>query len=280
MIFSALRVASGLVTLFLLFSCEPVFAQQQALSGEMKQKSLLASRPLFEFFYTGKTDLAQEESRKDFSHQLYLNSKYSTQVADLSMGTGLIIEAVGNNITKENDNPSFDDLYLGISKGYQPHSRLNYIFEYEHALPTGKQSRIEEIKSISTGRVMILHQPARLKLSFLHLLEASYVYNTYEVSPLSFQFNSDYNSRYEFRVSYSVTNSWKLGAKASIANVHFINGDNEIKNSTSQFIKFQQKKWSTTLTHLMGTYDENDHVRFLYQDNTKQRISLGVEVEI
>jgi len=230
--------------------------------------------------YLGKSNLAQDQEVKSSSHAVGFSASYPfAESIQLSMYSGLSSVAVGSNVTKKEGNPAWQDLDLGASISTEISSSTKLSAGLINSFPTGYESQREEIKSISSAQIHLSTDFFNSRLNIGNFLKTSYIFNTNEVSPNSLEINPEYTGLYSLGAVFKLHRNWSLGAKASAETVHFINSYDDLKTNTVQFVQFREKKWKATLSHLIGTYDENDHVRLLYQDFTKQVVSLGVEIE-
>lgn len=253
-----------LIICFLLFSCEPAFAAGANYLG---------------FSYLTKTDLMQQSDKKSSVHEVDLSAEFKlSKISMLWMGTGLTAQAVGNNVAKKQDNPSWKDFSLGISQTVKLNSFHEFAIGVSNNFPTGNESRKEEYKSMLSGDLSLKTTLFEDKVFIRNRFRYSYIFNTYESSPTTLQSNPEQLMHYSLGSGVALTKNWSIGIAASVESVQFLNNENQNRNNSSQFIRYSQKNWNLSVSNLIGSYDENDTPLYLYRDDTKQIISMEVEI--
>ncbi|MBC7741758.1 MAG: hypothetical protein H7061_06160 [Bdellovibrionaceae bacterium] len=235
--------------------------------------------------YTATTNMADERSNKLYEHKTdfelgYNLGKWAAGDTGVGLGSGLLVRADGNNLRKEESNLQWDDVSLKVNYVRKVFSDSKIYLEAAEDLPTGYESQTEGYKS-TLELLGILTTPLfsdRLKL--INVISGSAILNTYSESPNSLASNPDYAAIYKLKALLTVYGGLAVGTSASFKSVHFINGENKLRSSTSQFIQYSVGNWKLSLAYLMGNYDENDTYRFLYLDQDRRVFKLGVNFEI
>ncbi len=251
-----------------------------------KPKSLLALSPWsLTTDYTASTNMADERFNKTSEHTLdaeidYSFGRFLNGECGVSIATGLISYADGNNIRNDGNNPIWNDLSLGFSYGQRTWANSKIVFSINENLPTGYESQSEGYKSVVETNAALATPIFIKSLTLTNTMGMAYIVNSFSDSPNSLASNPNYVSSYKLGLSFRLPAGFSVGAVGILKSVHFMNDENQLRSSTSEYIQYKAKVWSISLAYLMGNYDENDTYRFLYLDENRRVFRLGVKLEI
>lgn len=268
----------------------PAFAQMTPQKSVIRVKK--TARPAAEakdwsvgIDYGVSTNFANENSNRTYENSLEAAFSYSLgQVghgkAGLTIGSGFLAYADGNNIRKEETNPVWNDVSIALSYGQKLFGDSKFVVELTENLPTGYESQMEGYKSVVALATSLATPILNDKLTLINTVAFSAIMNSFAESEATLEANAENIALYSFGVSYAIGAGFSVGAKAVAKSVHFTNNENQLRTSTSEFVRYHGANWAASLSYLLGNYDENENYRFLYLDDTRRVFKLGVSFEI
>ena len=228
-----------------------------------------------------KTDLNKPESKRPYTHNLDISFGYDwLKDLSISMGTGLEMKADGNNVRNEEGNPAWNDLNVSLGWKTGLFSNSTLTLSASEDLPTGTESRAEEVKSVIGAEAALTSHFLNKRIFLASGASVSRIIQTFDYSPTTLESNPDTLTTAGLNLSYIVNGGWAVGVSGNAQSVHFINGENALRTSTSEFIAYRYRNWKFNLSYSFGNYDKNDSYKLLYLDETRRVIKLGVKVEI
>lgn len=228
-----------------------------------------------------RTDLNKPESKRPYTHTLDFNFDYELKKElSIGVGTGLEILADGNNVRNEQDNPSWNDLSLSIGWKLNPFSNSTLTLSASEDLPTGTESRAEEVKSVVGAGAQLASHFLNKRLFLTGETAVARIIQTFDISPTTLASNPDTVTKGGLSVSYVLGAGFAIGIAGDVRSIHFINGENALRNKASEFIAYRYRNWKFNLSYSFGNYDKNDSYKLLYLDETRRMVRLGVNVEI
>ncbi|MGZ5278644.1 MAG: hypothetical protein ACXWC9_01800 [Pseudobdellovibrionaceae bacterium] len=231
--------------------------------------------------FSSGTDMNKPPEKRRVQHSFSTSFGYDLR-KDLStnIGTGFEMIAEGSNIRNEEGNPAWDDINVDLDWRTSIFSNSSFRASVSESLPTGSESRAEQVKSVLVGEVGLSTPFFRKRLNLTNSLNVARLFQTFDYSPNTLESNPDTVTSGALGLSYSITSYIMIGATASAKSVHYINGENVLRTSTSEFISYAYRNWKLKLSYTLGHYDKNDSYKFLYLDDARQLVKLGVQVEI
>lgn len=256
-----------------------------AKKNNLSKKEEVKSDWSVNLMYFVSSNLAEESDKRPYKHFLYSEVEYNMGhlgSGDWGITASTALEGLsdGNNFNNKEANPKWHDLDLGLDYQQKIFSQSALILSMTVSLPTGYDSQIEEVKSTLNSEARLMTPFLNKKLSMMNRLAGSYIFNTYSESVTSKESNVNYLGEYGLGFSYSLVKGFTIGAGFNAKSFHAINGENELRTSTSQFIGFKQKSLSLKLSYLNGQYDQNDSVRIYYLDEVRRVIKFEVVYDI
>lgn len=256
-------------------------AVQSKSSANQPQKS--KESPLsFGVDYLFIIDQNQSRSVKSSKHSLDLSGSYGfTQSLSAGLGTAVKWNADGNNVKKTEDNPKWEDLEIQLGYKTKTNKDINLGVELIDALPTGYESRTEGVRNTigvlgTTGR-SFFNKAVNLSAA----VGANAIMQTYDYSITTGESNPDSMYLAKIGLGLKIFSGFSLGASYQLWSFHFINGENNLaRNQTSLSAKYNFKNITALASYSFGNYDKSDGYKFLFVDDTRQIISLGVAFEI
>ncbi len=235
--------------------------------------------------YGVSTNLANENSNRVYENSLdaelsYSLGKIGNGEAGLSIGSGLLAYADGNNIRKQESNPIWNDIAIGFSYGQKVFGSSKLVLAFTENLPTGYESQMEGYKSVIDSAASLAVPFFNGSLSVVNTIAFSAIINSYAESTSTLETNTDNVTVYSLGINYVIGAGFSIGAKGVVKSVHFMNNENQLRTSTSEFIRYKGSNWAASLSYLLGNYDENENYRFLYLDDTRRVFKFGVNFEI
>ncbi len=231
--------------------------------------------------FSSATDLNQSDNKRPYTNTLDLGFDYDLRKdISASVGTGLVWLADGSNVRNEEGNPAWNDLSLSLGWKTNLFSNSMATLSVSEDLPTGSESRAEQVKSVIGTEAELDNPFFNKRLVLVNLLNISRLVQTFDSSPNTLESNPDTVTTGRFKLSYRIASHISIGASASAKSVHFINDENVLRTNTSEFISYAYRNWNFKLSYTLGQYDKNDSYKFLYMDETHRFIKLGVQVEI
>ncbi|GEM_PF-4544413 len=226
-------------------------------------------------------DMAQEPADRTYDQTLSMSVAYKLNKTQ-SIGTqmGVSYYAIGNNIPKEEGNPRWDDISLGWSQDLGEINNLKLSHSVGAFAPTSYDSQFEGIK---TGLSYSLGASHKFYfINFSHGLSAAYTQHTYDYSPTTNRKNSAWSNSYTFSVGipYKINKDFGVGISQNVANRSAFDNEYILVTSTLIYAGVKLGKANISLNYLMGSYDENQTMRFFYVNEWKQKVNLGVSYEI
>jgi hypothetical protein len=272
----------GLSSLAQAASAQPAPAKSSMATTVVSSKEKKESKDWsLGFSYGASTNLMKEERNRDYKNVIGSElTIQNTKRLSTSLETSFHWMAQGNNISREEDASGWDDLTLGLAYQYPLADNWSLSASLQNAFPTGNESRQEGIRS-ATGaglstNVSFFQKQLGLNLS-TNLTKVS---NSYDYSRTSGQSNTDLVSVTSIGAGYSVTSYLRLSLSHSICSIRNVHGELFGQSSSSVSMGTKYKNMSASLGYSVGTYEENDGYRFMYLDDTKQVVKLGVGFEI
>jgi hypothetical protein len=231
--------------------------------------------------FASATDINESDAKRPYTNSLDIGFDYDLRRdISASVGTGLVWEADGNNIRHEEGNPASKDLTVALGWKTKLLSNSMATLAASEDLPTGSESRAEQVKSVLGAEAELDSLFFEKNLVWVNSLGVNRLIQTFDSSPNTLESNPDTVTSVGTRLVYKVTSHIAIGAAASAKSVHFINGENVLRTSTSEFISYGYRNWKFNLAYVLGQYDKNDSYKFLYLDDTHRFIKFGVQVEI
>ena len=231
--------------------------------------------------YRVRTDLQKSGERRDFTHmfasEFYydLNSQWT-----VSTNTAVRWIAEGQNIPKEQDNPSWDDLTTSIGYSMKLSPDLKWETSVSNDFPTGNDSRNESIKNtatVSTGLTAMYFDKALVLSSNL---EASKIFQSYDISTVGGESNIDNETAIMATIAYAIFEQTKISFMHSFKSIRQINGELQSKNTSTVSVSYKYKQAKIKLDHILGNYEKSDGYQLLFVDDTKRVVRLGVSFDI
>lgn len=261
------------------FSAVTVKAVVPKVSNEFWERSH------FDLSYSLRTDLNEIKDKSSqyaqYTHNISAGYSYELIPKKLTGGIilGLSYYSVGNNIVKNEDNPQFDDITLAATYNFDLLHKADSILAITNSLPTSQSSQIEGYKSI-LGLSYNLSLPIfSLPLSFNQNLTVGGIFNTYSESPTTLSSNPLASEAYTASVRFK----WKsffAGLGGKVKNTNYINGENKINVSSSEFMGLNIKSFSLLLSLVNGTTDEYVKPQFWYFNEYQRLIKFEVQYAI
>jgi len=272
---SFLIATTSVTTIAQSTSLRTVVASSKATHAEAKKNWNLSAE------FLSSTDLNKSETKRPYRHTFDTSFGYELR-KDLSasVGTGFEMMADGNNVRNEEGNPAWDDLNMGIGWKTPLFSNSTITVFVSEDLPTGSESRAEQVKSVLSGGLGLSSHFFNKRLVLGNSLGVARVFQTFDFSPNTLESNPDTVTTGSLKLAYLITSNITIGAAASAKSVHFINGENVLRTSMAEFINYRYRNWKFNLSYVLGNYDKNDSYKFLYLDDTHRLVKLGVQVEI
>jgi hypothetical protein len=232
--------------------------------------------------YSMTTDQNQQTSQKTSRQQLALEANYKlTSNLSVELGTAVLWTADGTNVVKKEDNPSWDDLDIGLSYSNQILSNLKYSLGIVDSLPTGYESRTEEVRNTTTATGGLSSKFFDKKLTLSSNVSGAYIAQTYDYSITNGESNPDSLFRGNLSMSYKVLEGLSLTAAYSLWSFHMINGENNLaRNQTNLTASYSYKNLNGFIKYGVGNYDKSDGYKFLYVEDYRQMVTVGVGFEI
>lgn len=258
-------------------------AMQGKTSLKNSEKNKKADGPFsFGLSYLFVQDQNQNRPVKTSKHNFEIFGDYSlSESVQAGLSSTVIWTADGKNVKKTEDNPRWEDLDLQLSYSKELESAWSYNIAVSDALPTGYESRTEGVRNTIGTQGTISKGVFAKKLNFSATAGASYIWQTYDMSVTTGESNPDSLYTGKIAASYKLMDSLSMGASYTLWSFHFINGENNLaRNQAAASIKYSFKNFVTTASFSLGNYDKSDGYKFLFVDDTRQIISLGVAFEI
>jgi hypothetical protein len=232
--------------------------------------------------YSFKSDQNQITSKKTSKHELGLSGEYSfSEAFKTSAETSVQWQAEGNNVQKKEDNPNWQDLEIGLSYTGQPFQNLKATVAVSDSLPTGYESRTEGVRNTIGLSGNLARTFFANKFVVTGGGSGSYIGQTYDYSITSGESNPDSFYTGTLAMSYQIIGGLKLGAKYVLWTFHMINGENNLaRNQSILSISYSTKMFRSFIGYSVGNYDKSDGYKFLFVDDTRQILSVGVGFEI
>jgi hypothetical protein len=234
-----------------------------------------------DFQYGLKTDLATESDRRSYENAFGASYSYHfLKDWNASVGTGLVAEAEGNNIRREEDNPFWQDISIGVGWSHSVFSESRWLVNLTEALPTGYDSQMEGTRSIVTSETQLQSPFFKRRLTLINSLSASHLFQTYDTSSATGTSNPDWVTSYSLGLSYSLPAHFSLNFKGAAKTVHFLDGSNGLRTSLAESLGYKFRNYSFYLSYFIGNYDENESAHMFTYDEDRRVVSLGVSIEI
>ena len=236
--------------------------------------------------YKVSSNLLNEDSKRPYNH--ILEAEYSVELGKIasgewgaSVGTGFEGISDGNNFKNEKDSKlHINDTDLSLFYSQKTFLESTLKVGISESLPTGYESQLESYLSI-VGMSAALSTPfLNNKLKISNVVSINGIINTYSESPITKESNPNVITSYNIKFGYQLYKNLVFGIGAGARNVRFLNGENSIRTSSSESISYNLSSMSISFSYLNGNYDDNDSLRFLFQDETRQVVKIGVSIEI
>lgn len=231
--------------------------------------------------YIVSTDLAKSGERRAYRHIFNTSLSYEiSKQLSLSTGTALNWISEGQNVSNQQDNPSWDDLDLTLSYLDTYNSMISYSAAVSNGFPTGNDSRNEGIRdtvSLTSG----------LSLSFLdklitwsNSLQGTKFFQTYDYSVLEAESNVDTTTGFSTAIRIAAARGLTLSLTQTWGSVKLINNEMKAKSSARIGMTYGFGRFGFSFGHALGSYDRSDGYKFLFIDETKRSYNIGVSIEI
>jgi hypothetical protein len=238
------------------------------------------SRSSYAIGYFAKTNLVTEPEQRSYEHEMSFDYSFAlSEDNSIDLGTGLSASAQGSNFKREEGNPAWKDISLGFSNKTKVFKYSALESSIENSFPTGYESQQEQYKSTLGGKSSLINPLLNDRLIFLNTLAFEYIFNTYSESVTTLESNPENTLSYKTGLTFLLTKNWAIGGSAAFETVHFINGENKFKNLSKAFLTYSFKTLTLSTAIANGDYRENESPRWLYQDDTKQIVSVGAKYE-
>lgn len=234
--------------------------------------------------YSTSTNLAATGEKRRYSHSLSIGVSYAiTKNVGASLGAGVSWKAEGQNIRKENENPSWDDISLGIGYSDKFSDDISYSLGMGTGFPTSYESNLEEIKgtlNVNSGLSLNFWEK---RIGWSNSLSLTRYFQTYDYSIVSGELNAESNLSYTTNVSYRFGGGFSTSVGFSTWSTKLTNGEvsNGIsfKSSSGISLGYSYKNWSFSAGYSVGNYDDTDGYQLMLYDEQKRSVRLGVGVE-
>ncbi len=232
--------------------------------------------------YLFASDQNQITSKKSSRHTLGVSAGYAfNKNWNTGVGTNVLWSAEGNNVQKKEDNPRTEDLELSLD--YTPNMAPDWksALAVTDALPTGYESRTEGVRNTIGAMGSLTRLFFNKKFSLFASGSANFIAQTYDYSITSGESNPDSLYTGRLGASYKLYDGLSVNVSYSLWTFHFINGENNLaRNQTSVGAKYKLVNFSVFTSYSVGNYDKSDGYKFLYVDDMRQMVSIGVSFEI
>jgi hypothetical protein len=234
-----------------------------------------------ELSYGVSTNLMKEEKNRDYKNSLGSSfSLQNTKRLSSYLETSFQWLAQGNNISREENASGWNDLTLGFAYKYSLDDNWSLTGHLQNDFPTGNESRQEGIRAATEGGLSTRLSVFQKKLSFKLSGTLTKISNSYDYSRTTGVSNADTVSIGTIGTSYSPFSYLTLALSHKLCNIQNVHGELYGQSSSSLAVSTSYKRASASLSYSVGTYEENDGYRFMYVDDTKQMVKLGVGFEI
>jgi hypothetical protein len=233
------------------------------------------------FEYFGKADLANTAEERTFSHNIETSLSFR-QNDQISWGTSLGANyySLGNTIVKEEGNPALSDWALSVSQNLYREGTLNLFHSLGLTLPTSFDSQYEGISGTLGYGVSLTHPILWLKVG--HSVSLDYIQHTYDYSPTTAKLNNPWGGGYSLNLNlpWKITRSISTGLSETLSQHTNLSGEFRFRSSTHLHGSYSFKQLSLNLSYLIGSYDENQSMRFSDRDEWHQKVSFGLSYGI
>lgn len=279
----------SLLFTLLLLTGQQLLAQPSNRTAVTSGKSIVKKESPSELGWSGSvsygasTNLAATGEKRKYSHGLSIGVAYSiTKQIGASFGGGISWKAEGQNINKQNENPSWDDLSLGIGYGDDITNTMSYSLGLGTGFPTSYESNLEEIKGTINANSGLSMTFLEKTISWSNSLSFTKYFQTYDYSIVSGELNVDTNLSFSTNISYKFGGGFSTGVGYSTWTTRLVNGETtngiSFKSSSGFSLGYTYKKYTFSAGYSVGNYDDKDGYQPMMYDETKRSLRAGVGV--
>ncbi len=251
----------------LIFGAQSSFAEGQSI----------LSMPKFSLEYSGSVNALEEERPRLYSH--VLGASVGTNIngfAFVDVGIEASFISVGQEIEKNNDNPSLTDVHFDIAKQIVLNRRNAMTLAAYLALPTSEESRFEAYRAYLLNSIGLTTQIYKSHYDLSNTIAYGYLNNSFEVSPVSLESNPDHSIEYQLTNKFSFYRYARAIIGGGVKLQHYLNNESQIHWNESLALGYERDSWHTFLSFSNGSYDDQNRYDLWFIDQFRQVISLKV----
>lgn len=231
--------------------------------------------------YASRANLTEAEDGRTYLHGIDLEIGFQqTERLTWAAQVGGQYYSLGNDVIKEEGNPAANDSTFSGAYSLLKGSSFGLADSVAITLPTSYDTQFEGIRGVLGNMLSFQHQ--FYLLSFSHQLSLSYIQHTFDYSPTSNKINSAWTGGYLLNVNlpYKLNRFFTLGVDQIVSNQTNMSNEFLFKATTSLFASFSVQKVKFSLGYLVGSYDENESLRFSYRNEWQQKVKFGISYEL
>jgi hypothetical protein len=226
-------------------------------------------------------DLADADGDRQYTHGISFSGAYEIdKTKSVGVGSGVSYYSISNNIPKEEGNPKWDDISLSLSHSLGEINNLKLSHSVSTFAPTSYDSQYEGIKTGLSYGLSLAHQLYFIK--FGHNLSVNYTQHEFDYSPTTNRKNSPWSNSYTVSVSssYKFNKSFSLGASQNASNRSAFDNQYILVTSTLLYAGWNVGGVKISANYKVGSYDDNDSIRFFYVNEWKQSVNVGLSYDL
>ncbi len=227
------------------------------------------------------TDIAKSEGDRVYNQAFGINGAYKlNDKFGIGLQTGLKYFAVDGNLPKEEGNPHWEDISISLSQELGIFKKIKLSHSVSTFAPTSYDSQYEGIKTGLSYDVSAMHEIYFLHVR--HMISANYTMYSFEYSPTTGRRNSVWSNNYEIKVGlpFKIDKFATIGISENGSVRSAFDNEYFLTTSTLLYGEVKSGKLRMSLNYLIGSYDENQSIRYFYVNEWQQKISAGLSYEI
>lgn len=231
--------------------------------------------------FSSGTNLSNSHNDRVYTQKLSMSGAYKFDDRfSLGLQSELSYYAQDNNIPKEEGNPKWDDVCLSGNHILGEYQNVKFDHGASIFAPTSYDTQYEGIKTGLGYGLSANHEFYIIRLE--HKLSVNYTVHSFEYSPTTRRRNSPWTNSYNFNIGipYKINQQFLIGLSEKVESRSSFDNDYFLVSSTLVYGSMSWKKAKVSLNYIIGSYDQNDSIRYFYVNDWQQKISLGLSYEI